>query len=72
MQPYPTTTQAAVILNLSRATVARYVREGVLRGCRIGRSWRVDPTSIERLLSVGTPAPILDDLPHVYSADSGA
>jgi excisionase family DNA binding protein len=53
MQPYPTTTQVAAILNVSRPTVARYVREGWLRGSRIGRSWRIDPASVEHLLTVG-------------------
>lgn len=57
MEPYPTTTQVAALLNLTRPTVARYVREGVLRGCRIGRVWRIDPGSIKRLLELGTAVP---------------
>ena len=53
MQPFPTTTQVAAILNVTRPTVARYIREGWLRGSRIGRSWRIDPASVEHLLTVG-------------------
>ena len=53
MQPYPTTTQVATLLNVTRPTVARYIRQGWLRGSRIGRTWRVDPDSVHRLLAIG-------------------
>lgn len=55
-QDFATTTQAAIRLQVSQPTVADYLRRGWLSGQKIGRSWRIETASIERLLRCGPPA----------------
>lgn len=55
-QDFATTTQAAIRLQVSRPTVADYLRRGWLSGQKIGRSWRIETASINRLLRCGPPA----------------
>lgn len=53
---YLTTHQAARLLLVGRATAAEYLRRGWLKGQRIGRAWRVEAASVERLLRCGPPS----------------
>lgn len=53
---YLTSEQTGVLLQVSRATVADYLRRGWLRGQRIGRAWRIERASVDRLLTCGPPA----------------
>lgn len=45
-----TTVQAAEILGVDRASIARLIRQGKLKGERFGRAWMVSKTSVESFL----------------------
>ncbi|HLZ72650.1 MAG TPA: helix-turn-helix domain-containing protein [Dehalococcoidia bacterium] len=45
-----TVEQTAALLQVSKETVYRYIRDGVLLASRIGRGYRVPRSNIERLL----------------------
>lgn len=53
--------EAAVILGVSRTTVGRWLRLGVLRGERTGKGWtyRIDRDEVERVKREGVPYPIM-------------
>lgn len=51
-----TTEQVAERLQISPPTAADYARRGWLKGQRIGRAWRIDAASVDRLLRCGPPA----------------
>ena len=51
-----TTDQAALQIQVTQPTVADYLRRGWLRGRKIGRAWRIEAASVERLLRCGPPA----------------
>ncbi|SRR5579871_2392449 len=45
-----TVEQTAALLQVSKETVYRYIRDGLLRASRIGRGYRVPRSNVERLL----------------------
>ncbi|MBI3072808.1 MAG: excisionase family DNA-binding protein [Deltaproteobacteria bacterium] len=44
--PYKSPAEAAIQLGCSVPTIRRRIKDGTLRAVRIGRSWRVDTTSL--------------------------
>jgi excisionase family DNA binding protein len=49
--------QVAEYLQVDRATVYRYIREGKLSAFRIGRRYRISPDSVELLLRTTSTRP---------------
>ncbi len=45
-----TTSEAAKVLGIDRASVARLIRNGTLQGERFGRAWMVYRESVEEFL----------------------
>ena len=45
-----TTSQAAEIINVKRATIAKWLNDGTLAGYRINGRWRIKHEEIDRLL----------------------
>jgi excisionase family DNA binding protein len=45
-----TAEQVAAILQLSPKTIKDWPRAGKLRGCKMGRVWRVRPTDLEAFI----------------------
>ena len=48
-----TVREVAKYLKLSRTTVWRWVKEGKLRAFKLGRSWRVRRSELERITGQG-------------------
>ncbi len=48
-QKYLTTEQVADLLQVKEDTVRLWLRDGVLKGFRIGRRWRIPPEAVEAL-----------------------
>ncbi|NCN59111.1 hypothetical protein COW99_03815 [Candidatus Roizmanbacteria bacterium CG22_combo_CG10-13_8_21_14_all_38_20] len=51
MQTIYSTAQVSYILQLSRITVRRYIKDGKLRGSKIGRGYRVKESDLIKLLN---------------------
>lgn len=51
LEPLLTVAQAATILSVSERTVRRLIASGTIRGTWIGRSVRLRPQDIERLIA---------------------
>jgi len=47
------TTEVAEILNISRATIFRALRQGRIKGIKIGNIWRISEEELERLKKEG-------------------
>jgi excisionase family DNA binding protein len=45
---------AAARLQLTEETVRDWLNTGKLKGIKLGKSWRIDPADIDRLLSEGS------------------
>ena len=45
--------EVAELLQVSRRTVVRWLKEGCLKGVRVGRLWRVRPEDLEKFLHGG-------------------
>jgi len=45
--------EVAEMLQVSRRTVVRWLKEGILKGVRVGRLWRVRPEDLEKFLREG-------------------
>lgn len=52
-----TPAQVAEYLQLHKLTIYKYIREGRLPAARIGRSWRILKSDVERLIDEGRPVP---------------
>jgi len=48
-----TTKQAAEYLQISEWTVRRYLREGVIKGFKLGQSWRIKESELDKLMEGG-------------------
>jgi len=48
-----TTKQAAEYLQISEWTVRRYLREGVIKGFKLGQGWRIKESELDRLMKGG-------------------
>jgi excisionase family DNA binding protein len=46
-----TTTEAAQRLGITRQTLSAYLRQGKLRGVKLGKEWRIPRSEFERLLA---------------------
>jgi len=46
--------EIAAILHITRRTLYSYVKEGKLKGVKIGKYWRVSEKQLEEFLSTGT------------------
>ena len=46
---------AAQRLKVSRRTIGRYIKHGLIRATWVGRRWLIDSDSIEAVLRLGTP-----------------
>ena len=46
--------EVAKRINVHPETVRRWLKEGRIRGIRIGRDWRFDPDDIDRLIQGST------------------
>jgi excisionase family DNA binding protein len=46
-----TTTEAARRLGITRQTLSLYLRQGKLRGVKLGKEWRIPRNELERLLA---------------------
>jgi excisionase family DNA binding protein len=45
-----TPTQVAERLQIQETTVTRWLREGYLRGFKLGKEWRIGPTDLEEFV----------------------
>jgi excisionase family DNA binding protein len=54
MADFITVPEAARRLGVTRQTMALYMRQGKLRGVKLGKEWRIPRQEFERLLA-GTP-----------------
>lgn len=45
--------EVAELLQVSRRTVVRWLKEGRLKGVRVGRLWRVRPEDLEKFFHEG-------------------
>ena len=52
-----TTTEAANFLGVSRSWLRRLLRDGKLKGERMGRDWMIDPVDLELLKQKKTGRP---------------
>lgn len=50
-----TTVQVAAALRVHLVTVFRMLKEGKLRGMKIGRVWRISPEEVDRILHSHEP-----------------
>lgn len=50
MEPMLTVTQVAQRLNVSDATVRRWLRTGLLSGLQVGNEWRVERADLEAFI----------------------
>lgn len=46
--------EIAELLHITRRTLYSYVKEGKLKGVKVGKYWRVTEKNLEELLSTGT------------------
>ena len=53
-RPWPRLRQAAAELDIGEQVARRLLKNGVLRGYKIGREFRVDPESIDEIRRGGT------------------
>jgi excisionase family DNA binding protein len=51
MADFITTTEAADRLGITRQTLSLYLRQGKLRGVKLGKEWRIPRQEFERLLA---------------------
>lgn len=56
MAEFITTTEAAERLRMTRQTLSLYLRQGKLRGVKLGKEWRIPREEFERLLAGQPPA----------------
>jgi excisionase family DNA binding protein len=56
MADFITTTEAADRLGITRQTLSLYLRQGKLRGVKLGKEWRIPRQEFERLLAGNAPA----------------
>jgi excisionase family DNA binding protein len=49
-----TAEKVAAILQLSPKTIKDWLRAGKLRGCKIGRLWRVKPAELEAFIQASS------------------
>ncbi|MEN4011075.1 MAG: PocR ligand-binding domain-containing protein [Bellilinea sp.] len=56
MEELLTTRQVIDLLKIDRITVYRMLQDGRLKGVKIGQQWRFPRSSVENLLSSGSPA----------------
>ncbi len=49
-QTYLTPSQVAYYLKVNERTVTRWLREGYLRGYKVGKIWRISPKDIQRFI----------------------
>jgi excisionase family DNA binding protein len=54
MTDFITTTEAADRLGITRQTLSLYLRQGKLRGVKLGKEWRIPRQEFDRLLA-GAP-----------------
>ena len=45
-----TTKELAAYLQLTEVTIYKYVNEGIIPGCRVGKRWRFDKEQIDNLM----------------------
>ena len=50
MKRYLTIAQVAAQLNVTPATVRRWVRSGILKSGRLGRMWLIPATALDELI----------------------
>jgi excisionase family DNA binding protein len=55
MADFITTTEAAKRLGITRQTLSLYLRQGKLRGVKLGKEWRIPRQEFERLLEGQPP-----------------
>lgn len=53
---FVTSCQTAQWLQVTLPTVRDYLRRGWIQGQKIGKAWRIEAASVERLLRCGPPA----------------
>ncbi len=48
--------EAAELLQISRLTLGKWLRDGRIRGVKIGRLWRIPESALDEIAKTGTRA----------------
>jgi excisionase family DNA binding protein len=59
--------QVAAVLQVEERTVTRWLRDGYLRGFKLGKEWRIDSADLERFLQKS-----VNNGPSLVTASSGS